>query len=167
MSPANAIREGSTALVIGAGGMARAAVYALFELGIQDILLYNRTLEHANSLAKYYNEWGMSKPASKLGHAVRLRVLSTLKSDWPTTMRHPTVIVCCIPPLDGNKEFILPENWLQSPTGGVFIDVCSILLTKLSVLKHLTDGFIARLSTKRRRTIESNEIQSIPRLGPC
>lgn len=133
LSPANAIRAGNTALIIGAGGMARAAIYALFELGMQDVFVYNRTLEHAHSLANYYNQWAVSKSASKLDHTARLQVLSSLKSEWPTTMRHPTVIVSCIPPFDrndGSHHFILPDNWLQSPTGGVFIDVCSMFLIK-------------------------------------
>jgi shikimate 5-dehydrogenase/shikimate kinase/3-dehydroquinate dehydratase len=133
MSPANAIREGSTALIIGAGGMARAAIYALFELGMRDIFIYNRTVENANSLANYYNQWAVSRPASKSGHAARLHVLPSLESDWPTAMRRPTVIVSCIPSLDRHErshQFILPDNWLKSTTGGVFIDVCSIFSIK-------------------------------------
>lgn len=169
MSPANAIREGSTALIIGAGGMARAAIYALFELGMRDILVYNRTLEHANSLAHYYNQWAVTKSGSELGHSARLQVLSSMRSDWPTTMRQPTVIVSCIPPFDtneGSHHFILPDNWFQSPTGGVFIDVCSSFLIQQRSFKPLTNDCIARLSTKRHRTFEPNEIKSIPRLGP-
>lgn len=133
ISPANAIREGSTALIIGAGGMARAAIYALLELGLQDVCVYNRTLEHANFLADYYTKWAVSKSTSKIGQVARLRVLSSLETDWPMTMRQPTVIISCIPSFEnneGSRPFVLPEHWLQSPTGGVFIDVCAISLIK-------------------------------------
>jgi shikimate-5-dehydrogenase len=43
--------EGTTAVVLGAGGAARAAVYAFVKLGIQNIVVVNRTQERAQQLA--------------------------------------------------------------------------------------------------------------------
>ena len=42
---------GTTAVVLGAGGAARAAVYAFVKLGIQNIVVVNRTKERAQTLA--------------------------------------------------------------------------------------------------------------------
>ncbi len=47
-------RNGSTALVIGAGGASRAVLYALIEAGFGDIMLLNRTVARAETLAKHF-----------------------------------------------------------------------------------------------------------------
>jgi pentafunctional AROM polypeptide len=50
----NRVPKHKNALIIGAGGTARAAIYALKKHGMQ-IILYNRTLEKAQSLAKEFD----------------------------------------------------------------------------------------------------------------
>jgi len=45
-----------TALIIGAGGVARAAIHALIERKIQNIIVVNRTLERAEDLAKHFEK---------------------------------------------------------------------------------------------------------------
>lgn len=133
ISPANSIRKSSTALVIGAGGMARAAIYACRVLSLRRICIFNRTVEHARELAAYCNEKGMD-----------VRVLPTLSTDWPMDMRQPTVVVSCIPAHSiGGQDahgMMLPEHWLGSRSGGVFIEVGTTYSEKL-----LSNKVLARI----------------------
>ncbi|KAJ5175850.1 uncharacterized protein N7482_001727 [Penicillium canariense] len=123
LSPANAVREGATALIIGAGGMARAAIYACYELGVRRMCIYNRTVENARKLATYYHQWAQSKSGLNL----RLDVLCSTADPWPSDCRLPTIITSCIPPNELGSErpidMILSEQWLGSRTGGVFLEV--------------------------------------------
>ncbi|OJK04027.1 hypothetical protein ASPACDRAFT_22688 [Aspergillus aculeatus ATCC 16872] len=124
LSPANAIRAGTSALIIGAGGMARAAIYACLQLGVQHICLYNRTVSNAERLAEYYRDWAaLSESAARL----RIGVLCSANEPWPRHLRQPTIVVSCLPALEiGSQSPVtlrLPEQWLQSSTGGVFVDV--------------------------------------------
>ncbi|KAJ5646558.1 hypothetical protein N7490_002930 [Penicillium lividum] len=122
LSPANAVRDGTTALVVGAGGMARAAIYACHELGVRRICIYNRTPENAQKLADYWNHWAQSKPGVNL----QVDVLQS-KDPWPADLRLPTIVVPCIPPFQIGSEnpvvFQIPDHWLESRTGGVFVEV--------------------------------------------
>ncbi|KAJ5256652.1 hypothetical protein N7478_012756 [Penicillium angulare] len=124
LSPANAVRDGTSALIIGAGGMAQAAVYACHELGIQHICIYNRTPANGEKLVDYYHKWAESR-----GTELRLKVLRSVEDVWPEGIRLPTIVVACIPPykMDGADEgpvvFNISENWLASRTGGVFVEV--------------------------------------------
>ncbi|KAJ7100621.1 Shikimate dehydrogenase [Mycena belliarum] len=71
------------ALVIGAGGTARAAIYALHALDAQTIYLYNRTRSKALALADAFP------------HA-RIHVLDTLDA-WPSGIIPPNVIISTVP----------------------------------------------------------------------
>ncbi|OAA68429.1 repressor protein [Niveomyces insectorum RCEF 264] len=58
LSPRNGVQPSrTTGLVIGAGGMARAAIYALLRLGCRHIFICNRTPQHAFDVAKHFNDW--------------------------------------------------------------------------------------------------------------
>ena len=48
------LAEGSTALVIGAGGASRAVLQALIEAGFKSIVLLNRTVARAEALARHF-----------------------------------------------------------------------------------------------------------------
>lgn len=111
LSPANSIRGSSTALILGAGGMARAAMYALQTLEVKNICICNRTRDHALALAK-------SNPS--------VHVLD-ISDAWPSRLEQPTMIISAIPADHVNDvpahELDIPDEWLKSATGGTFIEV--------------------------------------------
>ncbi|KAL2830278.1 hypothetical protein BDW59DRAFT_178016 [Aspergillus cavernicola] len=123
LSPANAIRDGTTALVIGAGGMARAAIYACYKLGIRRICIYNRTSENATRLADYYREWAATKHDTNF----QLQVLKCVSDPWPADFSLPTIVVSCLPGQEIGSEVLIElqisDPWLRSKTGGVFLEV--------------------------------------------
>ncbi|KPI35917.1 Quinate repressor protein [Cyphellophora attinorum] len=58
LSPHNAARlDRATALLLGAGGSARSALYALLQLGIGEVCVLNRTRERAADMTKHFQEW--------------------------------------------------------------------------------------------------------------
>jgi pentafunctional AROM polypeptide len=71
------------ALVIGAGGTARAAIYALQALNAQVIYLFNRTIGKAEELAHAFPE-------------ARIKVVERL-GDWPSDSGPPNIIVSTVP----------------------------------------------------------------------
>ncbi|USP78918.1 quinate repressor [Curvularia clavata] len=134
LSPANAVRPAVTsALVIGAGGMARAAIYAMLHLGIKNIAIFNRTIENAQKLVTYFSSLAASPAAAKLfpsfvqNSQPTFRILASRESAWPKDFRAATVIVSCIPTHsvgdEPSPEFTLPTHWMQSPSGGVVIEL--------------------------------------------
>jgi shikimate 5-dehydrogenase/shikimate kinase len=134
LSPANAICQATTALVIGAGAVARASIYALLRLGVQRIMLWNRTPENTTVLAEHFNRFGSnidstgdndtSKEAEMTTASSmctnRVETINSLDQEWPPGYKQPTVIVSCVP---ARANLVLPSNWLKSPTGGVVVDV--------------------------------------------
>ncbi|KAL4922042.1 xylose isomerase-like protein [Aspergillus aurantiobrunneus] len=145
LSPANAIRDGTTALIIGAGGMARAGIYACYQLGIRAICLYNRTTSNAEDLANYFHEWAKKK----FGTDFQLQVIQSINDPWPVRLRLPTVVISCLPAQNvGDNTLVniqLPGVWLQSPTGGVFLEVAygpSKTPLHEQMLNHTSRGWI-------------------------
>lgn len=128
LSPANAVRSSSTGLVIGAGGMARAAVYAIIQMGVQNIFIYNRTVSNAEELAHHYNRQnlGGSWANTRVGR-VAVHVMESLSDPWPANYKQPSMVISCIPEhsIGGQPapNFKLPKHWLESPTGGVVLEV--------------------------------------------
>lgn len=136
LSPANAVRPSTTGLVIGSGGMARAAIYSMIHLGVQNIFVYNRTLANAEKLAQHYNRQDLFANESS-GADGRPRV-STLRSPdepWPASYKQPTIIVSGIPAHSIGDQpapnFRVPSQWLESPTGGVVVDVSTSRVTDI------------------------------------
>lgn len=167
LSPINAVRRRTTALIIGAGGMARAAIYALIRLGVRTVFIYNRTQHNAAELARQFQNWPFQENSGKrseLGTArshnvgspdpatdnLTIRVIPSKDDIWPTDANHPTIIVSCIatPEIDGKSsvDTSLPTTWLASPTGGVAIELSytplkTPLLNQINELKE--EGWIA------------------------
>ncbi|KAL5335992.1 xylose isomerase-like protein [Aspergillus crustosus] len=122
LSPANAIREGTTALILGAGGMARAAVYACYQLGIRRICLYNRTVDNARKVVDYYHRWAELNKTN-----LHLKVIESPTDAWPAGLRLPTAVISCLPAEEVGShspiDICIHDDWLRSLTGGVFLEV--------------------------------------------
>lgn len=130
ISPRNYVRASkTTALVVGAGGQARAAIYALIQLGCRNIFIFNRTVQNAQVVASHFNSWAEKQGIAphKGSTAQVCHVLSSISDAWPDGYEQPTMILSCVPAtsVDGNPpaDFEMPEQWLRSPTGGVVLEV--------------------------------------------
>jgi hypothetical protein len=141
LSPANAITQKTAGLVIGAGGMARAAIYALMQLGVPNIFIYNRTSATAKTLADHFNSielefsdigndtlfHNVHTPEPEGSKLSIIRVIDSLDDPWMQNFEQPTIIVCCVHALPINDKpapnITIPPLWLKSPTGGVVVDV--------------------------------------------
>lgn len=128
LSPIQLGSDEFTALVIGAGGSARAALYAMNQLGAKRILLFNRTISNAQRLvAEVPDEW----------HVEVVSDLTKLPSP-------PSAIVSNVPSTgtrlaedSAHEGFVLPKDILQHPEGGVAIDMSyKPLSTPLMQLVH-------------------------------
>ncbi|GAP91943.1 putative quinate repressor [Rosellinia necatrix] len=123
ISPRNSVQPSrTTGLIIGAGGMARAAIYALIKLGCRKIFIFNRTLAKAQSVAAHFNAYAARHRPERICH-----VIESAGDPWPEGYQQPTILISCIPSfgLDDRPsvDFRMPSQWLQSPTGGVVIEL--------------------------------------------
>lgn len=132
LSAANSVTPLTTALVIGAGGMARAAVYALMSLGVRNIMIWNRTLLRAQQLVDHFKNMIQSQDAGESSTQTRrltceFHILKNLTDSWPTDMKQPSIVVCTPPShavgKDPGLDFLVPEHWFRSATGGVVVEV--------------------------------------------
>lgn len=145
ISPRNVVQPSkTTGLVIGAGGMARAAVYAMIQLGCRKIFIYNRTIENAQRVANHFNSWAMCLS----NHGKIVYVLQSLREEWPQGFSPPTMIVSCVPARSvGDRppaNFTMPVQWLGSATGGVVVE--------LSYKPPLTTPLLAQIRQFRCQT---------------
>jgi shikimate 5-dehydrogenase len=140
VSPRNSVQPSkTTALVVGAGGMARAAIYALLQLGCRNIFIYNRTVANAVDVAAHFNDWAAGQAMTPGGAGVKgtgingstshdvCHVISSTAQPWPENYSPPTMVISCVPATsaDGSPpaDFEMPLQWLRSPTGGVVVEV--------------------------------------------
>jgi shikimate 5-dehydrogenase/3-dehydroquinate dehydratase len=136
LSPANAVSPRSSVLIIGAGGMSRAAIYGMLQLGVRNIVIFNRTRTNTEKLIAHYqgllDDKLNGRPSSlaistSVDTPVRFAILDSTAEQWPVGFQPPTIIISCIPTHRigevPSPEFTLPEHWLQSPTGGVVMEV--------------------------------------------
>ncbi|HKV53758.1 MAG TPA: shikimate dehydrogenase [Candidatus Binataceae bacterium] len=72
------VLEGRSALIVGAGGAAAAAVLACLRTGAAQIVLCNRTPERAARLARRLNRWAVSQGEGRSRHPIDARGLDAL-----------------------------------------------------------------------------------------
>lgn len=128
LSPRNVIQPKTCGLVIGAGGMARAAIYAMLQMGCKNIFIHNRTPKNAQNLALYFNEWIRSRNGSQqMLNSEPVRVLESVEDPWPASFAQATMIVSCVTHeligTNTGSDFQLPDAWIQSDSGGVVLEM--------------------------------------------
>ncbi|KAF5542348.1 quinate repressor [Fusarium phyllophilum] len=137
LSPINAVRRRTTGLIIGAGGMARAAAYALIRLGVNTILIHNRTRFRAEELIQQFDRQHKDGSIEATAESIEIescshdrpsfRVIASRDDVWPEDLSLPTIVVSCVATreIDGqcSADTSLPDHWLSSPTGGVAIEL--------------------------------------------
>jgi len=136
ISPRNSIQRKTTGLVIGAGGMARAAIFALTQLGCRKVYIYNRSTDRAQKVADHFN--GQEEGSLEMDEEVTVEVMNSAADSWPSSRQPPTIIISAIP-AHAIKDrpaanFTLPAQWLISPTGGVVVEVHN---TPFTILKKV------------------------------
>ncbi|KAM5356459.1 hypothetical protein ACJ41O_003105 [Fusarium nematophilum] len=98
----------SAAVVLGAGGAARAACYAVQTLGIQELFIVNRTLSKAEDLATQFSE-------------LRTRAFSSLEEAAAVEDAAVRLIVGCVPADDLGEDKI--PNGLFELDEGVLVEM--------------------------------------------
>ncbi|KAH8594436.1 repressor protein [Bisporella sp. PMI_857] len=168
LSPANIIRPWTSSLVLGAGGMARAAIYALIRLDVSNIFVCNRTISKAEKLAAHFNEVAASfrntarRPSARnVKH--QIMVIKSMGDPWPVEYEQPTIIVSCVPAHSMGSSpaanITLPTTWLQSANGGVMIELA---------YKPLITPLIAQIEELReigRPWVPVNGLEVLPEQG--
>ncbi|KAI1298081.1 hypothetical protein F5Y03DRAFT_274904 [Xylaria venustula] len=101
--------ENSPALVLGAGGAARAAVYAIRSLGIRKVILVNRTRTRAEKMIAHFPDLSFS-------------YFSTLHQVTAAGVEPVRIIVGCVP-VDGIHESDIPEDLFVSAPSGVLVEM--------------------------------------------
>lgn len=156
LSPRNVIHPKTTGLVVGAGGMARAAVFAMIQLGCRNVFIYNRTSSNAQAVASHFNDWVPKRNVPNNGSSPNtIRVLEGLDEPWPAGFSMPTMVVSCVTHerIEGNvgSEFEMPAQWLESPSGGVVVEMA--YMTRETALTKQIKQF--RISTQHPWVIVS------------
>lgn len=111
------VGEIHAALILGSGGTARAAIYALNALGARKIYLYNRTIAKAQALVEEFSD-------------APITVLEIL-GEWTDTNPAPNVIVSTVPAYNTTtedsadpKKLFLPESLFKYRDGpSVVVDM--------------------------------------------
>ncbi|KAI1367712.1 hypothetical protein F5Y08DRAFT_326571 [Xylaria arbuscula] len=101
----------SPALVLGAGGAARAACFAIQSLGIREVILVNRTRSTAEKLIAHF-------PKLRFSYFPALQEITVPNIGIPPVQ----VVVGCIP-VDQMDESDIPEKLFSAATRGVIVEM--------------------------------------------
>ncbi|KAH8738397.1 type I 3-dehydroquinase-domain-containing protein [Ilyonectria robusta] len=96
----------SAALVLGAGGAARAACYAIQSLGVQHLLIVNRTLSKAEDMAALFPD-------------MRTTIFESLEAACEYTGPCIRVIIACVPADDLSEDKIPTKLFSGADTGAL------------------------------------------------
>ncbi|PNP81441.1 hypothetical protein FNYG_05247 [Fusarium nygamai] len=99
----------SSALVLGAGGAARAACYAVQTLGFEELIVVNRTLSKAEELASRFPD-------------LKTRAFATLEEAATAKDAQIRLIVACVPADDLGAEKI-PSGLFSGTGDGVLVEM--------------------------------------------
>ena len=91
LTPTHAVTSNTTAPILGAGGSARAALYALYQVGVINFLVYNRSRAQVESIAEDFR---------RLDSLLHIAVLNELNVPLHTQYPSPTIIVSSTPAVD-------------------------------------------------------------------
>jgi shikimate-5-dehydrogenase len=106
------VESAQTGLVIGAGGASRAALYALYKLGIRDIYLVNRTRATAEKIA------------SDFSALFKIRVFSNLEEiSGLEEKQRPEIIISTIPADKTTMEYFPRGLFGNESKKGVCVDM--------------------------------------------
>lgn len=99
----------SSAMVLGAGGAARAACYAIQSLGYRELIVINRTLPKAKDLISKFPD-------------LKTRAFSTLQELAGLRDAHVRLVVACVPADDLGEDKI-PSELFTSAGEGVLVEM--------------------------------------------
>ncbi|EPQ51509.1 Pentafunctional AroM protein [Gloeophyllum trabeum ATCC 11539] len=109
----SSIKKPEAALIIGAGGTSRAAIYALQNLGVARIYLFNRTRSSAQALVDAFPN-------------AHIELVDEL-GKWPDDGPAPSVIISTVPAsatsVESSSEGLYLPSAIFAPEGGVVIDM--------------------------------------------
>ncbi len=80
--------KGKIALMLGAGGAARAVAYALLSEGVSNLYIYNRTFSKANYLAAEFSDFGNIKAIAKTELNEKIKNCDLLVNTSSVGMEH-------------------------------------------------------------------------------
>jgi len=114
--------------------MARAAIYAMLQMGVRNIVIHNRTRANAEKIIAHFQQLlddktnGRPSPFTMAPNTpMQFHTIDSTNDAWPDGYRQPTIIVSCIPTHrigdNPSPDFTVPEHWLHNPTGGVVMEV--------------------------------------------
>ncbi|KAK6455719.1 uncharacterized protein RJT20DRAFT_97262 [Scheffersomyces xylosifermentans] len=136
IAPINAVSKSKSALVLGVGENCRSTVYALIELGYQEIMVYDHSYRKAKELVDHYNSQSPLKSSTHAKYAgldcekdqFHHFELVLLKEDEfqsgipPRDISYPTIVAtssACSERVA--SEYDVSSNWFRSPSGGVLL----------------------------------------------